>query len=113
MGTLPSFGVGEYMMVARVNKRSKLNRYVSTWTSPWPVVSATGGQHVYGVENIVTGERKEVQVARMSLYVDYSLAVTAELLEVFATLKHWGVSGRRLFGPSRSAPTATSNGWYR
>lgn len=37
------------------------------------------GQHVYGVEDIVTGQRKHPHVAGMSPYVDRSLAVTKEL----------------------------------
>lgn len=42
---------------------------------------------MYGAEDTSTGDRKEVQVARMSLYADESLVVTmtAELLEVVTT----------------------------
>lgn len=40
-------------MVARVNKRGKLSRYVSTWTRSWRVVSATvcDGGAVGGLRN--------------------------------------------------------------
>lgn len=63
---------------------------MSTWTEPWRVVSVADSQHVYGAEDIATGERKEVHLARMSSYADELLAVTAELLGVFTTLKKQG-----------------------
>ena len=39
--------------------------------------------HVYGVQNIVSGEVREVHVARMRFYVGAALTITAELKEVF------------------------------
>lgn len=59
---------------------------VNTWTGPWRVVSVADRQYVVGVEDIATGEHKEVYVAWMSPYADEWLAVTAELLEVLTTL---------------------------
>ena len=53
-----------------------------TWTGPWRVVS-TEQQHVYGVQNIVSGEVRAVHVARLRFYADAALAITAELKEVF------------------------------
>lgn len=43
------------MLVARVRKNGALPKLVSTWTGLRRVVSAAG-QHVYRVENIVTGK---------------------------------------------------------
>lgn len=42
----------------------------------------------YGVEDIITGKRKELGVARVGPYADEPLASTAELREVFTTLKN-------------------------
>lgn len=89
--TLLNLEVEEFVVVARVNKRDELNKLVSTWTGPWREVSVGSRQHVYGVEDIVTGERKEVQyvhVARTRPQADESLAVTVEELEVFTTLEN-------------------------
>lgn len=43
-----------------------------------------------GVEDIVTGERKEIHFARIIPNADEPLAVTAELLGVLETLKNQG-----------------------
>lgn len=48
------------------------------------------GHHVYGVEDIVTGQRKGVHVSRVNLYTDYSPDITTELQEEFRTLKNQG-----------------------
>lgn len=53
------------------------------------MVSAAG-QHAYGAENIVTGKRPEVSVARMSPYADKSLTITTELLETFTATHNQG-----------------------
>ena len=39
--------------------------------------------HVYGVQNIVTGEVKDVHVARPRFYADKDLEMTSALKEVF------------------------------
>ena len=39
--------------------------------------------HVYGVQNIVTGEVKDVHVVRLRLYADKDLEMTAAIKEVF------------------------------
>ena len=38
--------------------------------------------HVYGVQNIVTGEVKDVHVVRLRFYADKDLKMTADLKEV-------------------------------
>ncbi|CAM9582962.1 unnamed protein product, partial [Ascophyllum nodosum] len=65
-GYLPVFEVGDYVLVARVRKPGR------TWTGPWRIVSG-GSEHVRVVEDIVTGETKEVHVVRMRPYADSSL----------------------------------------
>ena len=52
-----------------------------TWTGPWCVV-VFERPHVYGVQNIVSGEVRDVHVARMRFYADAALAIIAELKEV-------------------------------
>ena len=47
-------------------------------------------EHVYGVEDIVTGRSREVHIPRMRPYADASLNVTAELNEEFNNLKSQG-----------------------
>ena len=45
---------------------------------------------MYNVQNIVTGETKEVHVVRMRAYADSSLAVGAEVQGLFEMTKHQG-----------------------
>lgn len=51
------------------------------------------GQHVYGVEGIATGQRKDALVTRMRPCADISLAITKGLKEVLATLENQGEFG--------------------
>ena len=86
-GYLPVFEVGDYVLVARVKKPGRVPKLVQTWTGPWRVVPG-GSEHVRVVEDIVTGETKEVDVVRMRPYADSSLVVGAEVREVFEMTKH-------------------------
>ena len=58
-------------------------------TGPWRVVPG-GSEHVRVVEDIVTGETKELHVVRMRPYADLSLVVGAEVRKVFGMTKHQG-----------------------
>ena len=49
--------VGDYVMVARVRRPDSMPKLVSTWTDSWRIVTVDK-VHVYGVQNIVTGEVK-------------------------------------------------------
>ena len=53
-----------------------------TGTGPWRVLVAPRS-HVYGVQNIASGEVRDVHVARMRFSADAALEITAELKEVF------------------------------
>ena len=88
-GYLPMFEVGDYVLVARVRKPGRVPKLVQTWTGPWRVVPG-GSEHVRVVEDIVTGETKEVHVVRMRPYADSSLVVGVEVREVFEMTKHQG-----------------------
>ncbi|CAN0208839.1 unnamed protein product, partial [Discosporangium mesarthrocarpum] len=37
-GIMPNFSLGDFVIVARIRKRSSTPKLVSTWTSPWRVV---------------------------------------------------------------------------
>ena len=81
-GNLINVTVGEYVLVARVPRSGSMTKWLMTWTGPWRVVVAHR-PHVYGVQNIVSGEVRDVHVAHMRFYADAALAITAELKEVF------------------------------
>ena len=88
-GGMPNFEIGDYVLMARVRKPGSAPKLATTWTGPWHVVSG-GSPHVYNVQDIVTGETKEVYVVRMLAYVDSSLAVGAEVQGLFEMTKHQG-----------------------
>ena len=88
-GCLPVFEVGDFVLLARVRKPGRVPKLVQTWTGPWRVVPGRS-EHVRVVEDIVTGETKEVHVVRMRPYADSSLVVGAEVREVFEMTKHQG-----------------------
>ena len=77
------------LLVAWVCKPGSASQLVSTWTESWRVVW-DGSSHVYNVQDIVTGETKEVHVLRMRVYVDSSFAVGAEVQGLFERTKHQG-----------------------
>ena len=60
-GQLPSFAMGDYVMVASVRRPGSTLKLVSTWSRPWRVVMADK-VYVYGVQDIVTDEAKDVHV---------------------------------------------------
>ena len=81
-GNLPNFAVGEYVLVARLRRSGSTPNFFMTWTGPWGVVVAQP-PHVYGVHKVLSGEGRDVHVARIRFYADAALAITAELKEVF------------------------------
>ena len=88
-GSMPNFEVGDYVLVARVRKLGRAPKLATRWTGPWRVVS-DGSPHAYNVQEIVTGETKEVRVVRMRAYADSSFAVGAEVQGLFKMTKHQG-----------------------
>ena len=79
-GHLPVFEVGDYVLVARVRKPSRVPKPTQIGTGPWYVVPG-GSEHVSAVEDFVTGETKEVHVVLIRPYADSSLVVGAEVRE--------------------------------
>ena len=72
-----------------MRKPGRVPKLVQTWIGPWRVVPG-GSEYVRVVEDIVTGETKEVHVVRMRPYTDSSLVVGAEFRKVFERTKHQG-----------------------
>ena len=81
-GQLPNFAVGDYVMVARVRRPDLTPKLVSTWTGLGRIVTVDK-VHVYGVQNIVTGEVEDVHVVRLRFYTDKDLEMTAAFKEMF------------------------------
>ena len=88
-GHFPVFEVGDYVLVTRVRKPGRVPKLGQTWTGPWRVLPGRS-EHVRVVEDIVTGETKEVRVVRMRPYADSSLVVGAEVRKVSEVTKHQG-----------------------
>ena len=88
-GHLPIFEAGDYILMARVREPGRVPKLVHTWTGPWRFVPG-GPEHVRVMEDIVTGETKEVHVARIRPYADSSLVVGTEFHEVIEMTKHQG-----------------------
>ena len=65
-GSLVLYFFGDYVLVARVRRSDPTPKLLMTWTGPWRVVVAQRS-HVYGVQNVVSGEVRDVHVARMGL----------------------------------------------
>ena len=63
-------------MVARARRSDSTPKFVSTWTGPWPIVTADK-VHAYGVQNIVMGEVKDTHMIRLRFYADKDLEMTA------------------------------------
>ena len=81
-GQQPNFAVEDYVMVAKVRWPGSTPKLVSTWTSPWRIVTADK-MHVYGLQSTVTGEVKDVHVVRLRFYTDKDLEMTVALNEMF------------------------------
>ena len=69
-------------MVTRVRRPDSAPKLVSTWTGPRRIVTADK-VHVYSVQNIVTGEVKDVDVVHLWFYADEDLEMPATLKKVF------------------------------
>ena len=81
-GELSIFAVGDYVMGARVRWLGSTQKTMSTWTASWKIVTADK-VHVYGVQNVIMGEVKDVHMVRLRCYADKDLEITACLNEMF------------------------------
>ena len=79
---LPNFEVGDYVLYARVRRPGVTPKLMATWTGPWRVVGANH-EHVFDIQNIVTGRVQTAHVARLRFYADSQLNVTADVKDVF------------------------------
>ncbi|CAM9914211.1 unnamed protein product [Ectocarpus sp. 13 AM-2016] len=82
VGSVPEIVEGDYVLMAGVRRRGFTPKILITWRGPWRVVAAERPQ-VYGVQNIVSGEVRNVHVARLRFDADAALEITAELKETF------------------------------
>ena len=87
--TLPHFTEGSHVLVARVYKQGKHRKLMSTWTRPRRVANEDK-EHGYAVQHLVTGELRDVHVARMRFYADDQLVITGKLPKVFQKLENQG-----------------------
>ena len=69
-------------MVARVRRAGLTPKLAATWTGPWRAVTAEQ-KHVYSVQNIISGDVRDVHVVRLRFYSDAQLDVTSDLKDVF------------------------------
>ena len=69
-------------------KQDKHRKLMSTWTGPWRVAN-DDKKHVYAVQHLVTGELRDVHVARMRFYDHDQLEIAGEL-KVFQQLENQG-----------------------
>ena len=86
-GSMPNFEGGDYVLIARVRELGGAPKLVTTWTGPWHVISG-GCPRMYNVQEIVTGETKELHVVRMRACAGSSLAVSTEVQGVFEMTTH-------------------------
>ena len=70
-GNLQNFAVGEYVLVPQVRRSGSKLKLQCVVEAQRP--------HVYGVQNIVSEEVRDVHVARIRFYTDDAIAITAEL----------------------------------
>lgn len=69
---LPAIAVRYYMLEARVQRSGSTPVLVSTSTGPWSIVNADK-VHVYGVQNPISVEVKDVHVVRIRFQADDTL----------------------------------------
>ncbi|CAN0007804.1 unnamed protein product [Ectocarpus fasciculatus] len=64
VGSLLELVMGDYVLVTRVRRRGSTPKLLMIWTGPWRIVTAER-PHVYGFQNIVMGEVRDIHVARL------------------------------------------------
>ena len=72
-----------------MSKQGKHRTLMSTWIGPQRVAN-DDKEHVYAVQHLVTGELRDVYVARVRFYAGDQLEITGELLKVFQQLENQG-----------------------
>ena len=64
--------------MARVSRKDKYRKLMSTWTGPWHVTN-DDREHECAVQHLVTAKPRDVDVARMRVYAYDKLEITGEL----------------------------------
>jgi len=73
------FGVGDYVLVARVGKHAK-DKTAPIWEGPAKVLEEIS-KYVYKIEDLGTGLQRSVHAAHLKRYADSELTVTSQLRE--------------------------------
>ena len=109
--TLPHFTVGDYVLVAPVSRHSKL---MSSWPGRWRVAN-DDKEHVDAVRYFVTAELRDDHVARMRVYADDKLDITAELFRVSNSWRARSstTSGASWLSSGLQAATSSLSRWPR
>ncbi|POM68501.1 Chromodomain containing hypothetical protein putative [Phytophthora palmivora] len=76
--TMAQFDVGDFVLYADVWQHARAKLRVK-WCGPAQVTAATSNW-IFEIENLITGERREVHASRLKFYADSSLEVTEDLL---------------------------------
>ena len=85
--TLPHFTVGDYVLLAEVSTQGKHCKLISTWTGPWRFAN-DDKERAYAVQHLVTGELRDVHVARMRFYADDQIEITGEPPTIYQQLEN-------------------------
>ena len=86
-----------------MSRQGKHRKLLSTRTGPWRIAN-DDKEHVYAVQHMVTGELRDVHVARMRFYADDQLETTGEFLQAFQQMETEGMYHiRRISAIKRAA----------
>ena len=77
-GRMPNFDVGDFVLIARVKKPGKDRKLMAVWHGPYRITKVIS-DHLYVVQNLLTGGCMKSHSARMQFYKDSSLRITEEL----------------------------------
>jgi transposase InsO family protein len=80
-----NFGEGDFVLTAKVlvDGQKLPNKLSVRWTGPHRIVDVLS-EHIFEVQHLITGARRQVHASRLRYYCDSKLEVTEELYEQVA-----------------------------
>lgn len=75
--------MAECVSVAHVSKRGATPKFINTWTRSWRVVKAGKSTCVNNVQNIITEELRDADVASIRFNADEAMTFTADVKHAF------------------------------